>query len=117
MAPGEHLAGPKRPKLALLGAVRQKSATAVKQALSSLHDAGAPEVPDLDPATPAAPSTLAAEMPMASPEEGVWPRLICHAICLMLPISLVWLLQDAMCLRLARACIYEAHLSSLLCVV
>ena len=63
-------AGPKRPKLALLGAMRQKSATATKQALSSLHDAGAPEVPDLDPAEAAAPSTLASEMPMTSPEEG-----------------------------------------------
>ncbi|CAL5226040.1 g8852 [Coccomyxa viridis] len=66
-------AGPKRPKLAMLSAVRQKSATAVKQALSSLHDAGAPEVRDLDPAAPAAPSTLASQLPMASAEEG-WPE-------------------------------------------
>ena len=51
--------------------MRQKSAAATKQALSSLHDAGAPEVPDLDPVPAAAPSTLASEMPMATPEEGM----------------------------------------------
>ena len=63
-------AGTKRPKLALLSAVRQRSTAATKQALSSLHDQGAPEVPDLDPAQPAAPSTLASELSMATPEEG-----------------------------------------------
>ena len=66
-----------RPKLALMNAVRQKSAAATKQALSSLHDAGAPEVPDLDLVPAVALSTLASEVPMASisPEEGVcWRR-------------------------------------------
>ena len=74
---GDGPAGPKRPKLALLSAMRQKSAAATKQALSSLHDAGAPEVPDLDPCPAAAPSTLASEMPMATLEEGACLCIAC----------------------------------------
>lgn len=67
-------AGPPRPKLALLTAMRQKGLAATKKALSSLHDEGAPQVPDLDLVPDVAPSTLAAEMPMMSPEEGASPR-------------------------------------------
>ena len=67
------VAGPQRPKLALLSAMRQKGLAATKKALSTLHDEGAPQVPDLSLAPDVAPSTLAAEMPMMSPEEGVGP--------------------------------------------
>ena len=67
------VAGPQRPKLALLSAMRQKGIAATKKALSTLHDEGAPQVPDLSLAPDVAPSTLAAEMPMMSPEEGTGP--------------------------------------------
>ena len=67
------VAGPQRPKLALLSAMRQKGLAATKKALSTLHDEGAPQVPDLSLAPDVAPSTLAAEMPMMSPEEGTGP--------------------------------------------
>ena len=97
LTPSSNFAGPKRPKLTLLSAVRQKSATVVKQALSSLHCAGAPEVPDLDPATPAAPSTLASEMPMASAEEGMCPCITCHAKRLKPILRCVFLCQDVPC--------------------
>ncbi len=97
LTPSSNFAGPKRPKLAMLSAVRQKSATAVKQALSSLHDAGAPEVRDLDPAAPAAPSTLASQLPMASAEEGTCPCILCHASDPMLP-RMMFTVEDA-CLR------------------
>ena len=62
--------------MALLSAVRQQGAAATKRALSSLHDQGAPEVPDLDLNPAAAPSTIAAEMLMASIEEGVYLLLL-----------------------------------------
>ena len=65
------VAGPQRPKLALLSAMRQKGIAATKKALSTLHDEGAPQAPDLSLAQDVAPSTLAAEMPMMSPEEGM----------------------------------------------
>ena len=67
------VAGPQRPKLALLSAMRQKGLAATKKALSTLHDEGAPQVPDLSLAPDVAPSTLSAEMPMMSPEEGMGP--------------------------------------------
>ena len=53
--------------------MRQKGLAATKKALSTLHDEGAPQVPDLSLAPDVAPSTLAAEMPMMSPEEGTGP--------------------------------------------